>query len=530
MATLAELSIKADTSQVVKADQDLQKLGNTAQTTEKKTDGFTAGAGKATKASSGFSNGARNLSLQLSQVAQQGSVTGNYFQALAIQLPDIMLSFGTLGILVGAAAGVLGTVLVDALSGSSKETKELDKNINELMDSLESSEREANESILARLKLQAIEAEDEIRKLQNTTDGLSGRALRAASAGEEIRANRIKEITEEILELEGRSATTGRARNAIAANRRRLQSELAELQAVETSRSEKAAEIEGRRQKILEAIEVVQGRLNDKQSSGIDNSAETLKNLEAAEEQIMRASLSRNDSAVQAASNRNSMLAQAYSDDLISFERYKELKTQNQQNLQDDLSQIEEQGMRQRQQILTDGQQAALGAAGALFGNLAAIAKEGGKKQFDEYKALASAQAAISAALAISQALAAVPPPLNIVLASSIGALTAVQIAKINQQEYTGARALGGQVQGGNKYLVGENGPEVVTMGANGYVTPNSQLGGGTQVTQVFNFSAGVTRAELAGVLPQVAEAAKQATLAALSKGGSASQAVRRRA
>lgn len=504
MATLAELSIKADTSQVVKADQDLKKLGNTAQNTEKKTDGFTAGAGKATKASSGFSNGARNLSLQLSQVAQQGSVTGNYFQALAIQLPDIMLSFGTLGILVGAAAGVLGVGFANAASEASKETSTLSDEIDQLVDSYDDLGNKQRDLIRLKIAEETAKLNKETRIAQGDVKTYAFQLDRLISQYDKGRIGIIeyKDEYARLNKLITDNSATIEANNATIAERNKV--------------------LDGSKQKAeeLAAVEI----------ASLQSRADALQRLETVEAQIANSSLSTQARAIDAAENRNSMLAQAYSDDLISFERYKELKTQNQQNLQDDLSQIEEQGMRQRQQILTDGQQAALGAAGALFGNLAAIAKEGGKKQFDEYKALASAQAAISAALAISQALAAVPPPLNIVLASSIGALTAVQIAKINQQEYTGARALGGQVQGGNKYLVGENGPEVVTMGANGYVTPNSQLGGGAQVTQVFNFSAGVTRAELAGVLPQVAEAAKQATLAALSKGGSASQAVRRRA
>lgn len=43
-----------------------------------------------------------------------------------------------------------------------------------------------------------------------------------------------------------------------------------------------------------------------------------------------------------------------------------------------------------------------------------------------------------------------------------------------------GTRAAGGSVQGGRRYIVGERGPEMITMGGNGYVTPNNQLGGPT--------------------------------------------------
>jgi hypothetical protein len=43
-----------------------------------------------------------------------------------------------------------------------------------------------------------------------------------------------------------------------------------------------------------------------------------------------------------------------------------------------------------------------------------------------------------------------------------------------------GGKASGGPVFAGNAYLVGEQGPEVVLMGANGTVIPNNELGGNT--------------------------------------------------
>jgi len=50
-----------------------------------------------------------------------------------------------------------------------------------------------------------------------------------------------------------------------------------------------------------------------------------------------------------------------------------------------------------------------------------------------------------------------------------------------------GPRAAGGPVSAGQTYLVGEKGPELVTMGASGFVTPNNRLGGGSTTT-IVNF------------------------------------------
>jgi hypothetical protein len=44
-----------------------------------------------------------------------------------------------------------------------------------------------------------------------------------------------------------------------------------------------------------------------------------------------------------------------------------------------------------------------------------------------------------------------------------------------------GGRALGGQVLGGESYIVGERGPELLTMGGNGRITTNESLMGGSQ-------------------------------------------------
>ena len=152
-----------------------------------------------------------------------------------------------------------------------------------------------------------------------------------------------------------------------------------------------------------------------------------------------------------------------------------------------------------------------------LFGNLASIAAAGGEDSFTTYKRMAQAQAAVSAALAITNALAAPTgnPILNGAMAFSMGALAAVQIAQIEQQQYTGARAMGGQVSSGQSYVVGEQGREIITMGSQGgFVTPNHKMGGGESVTvvnQIGNGVQGNTRAEVMAMLPSIIAATSKA-------------------
>lgn len=51
-------------------------------------------------------------------------------------------------------------------------------------------------------------------------------------------------------------------------------------------------------------------------------------------------------------------------------------------------------------------------------------------------------------------------------------------VGKVVGGVFGGFRAAGGPVAAGTSYWVGENGPELVTMGGNGHVTPNNKLGG----------------------------------------------------
>lgn len=97
-------------------------------------------------------------------------------------------------------------------------------------------------------------------------------------------------------------------------------------------------------------------------------------------------------------------------------------------------------------------------AAWTVPATLASIATLGG--------ASATGLAALTAALAG-----------GVTAATAASAASAAANAGVNALSgAAGARALGGQVIGGNQYLVGERGPELITMGSNGNVTPYNQL------------------------------------------------------
>lgn len=91
-------------------------------------------------------------------------------------------------------------------------------------------------------------------------------------------------------------------------------------------------------------------------------------------------------------------------------------------------------------------------------------------------------------------------------------------------------KAIGGPVSANTPYMVGEKGPEMFIPNGAGKIVKNSDLGGGsTIVNQTINISTGVSqtvRAEIANMLPQIANAAKSAVADARQRGGGYSKAL----
>lgn len=108
------------------------------------------------------------------------------------------------------------------------------------------------------------------------------------------------------------------------------------------------------------------------------------------------------------------------------------------------------------------------------------------KTAFQINKALAIKDAVVNTARGITKALAL--GPFGIPLAAIIGGLGAAQIATIASQKYQGRR-LGGRMNQGQPYMVGEGGPEMVIPDRASNVIPNNKLGGGQPVTVNFNIN-----------------------------------------
>jgi|14BtaG_2_1085337.scaffolds.fasta_scaffold00094_47 hypothetical protein len=126
----------------------------------------------------------------------------------------------------------------------------------------------------------------------------------------------------------------------------------------------------------------------------------------------------------------------------------------------------------------------------------------------------------------------------NVITASFGGSSSPVAGGKPSVPVMSGAgsrpmspRAIGGSVQAGQPYMVGERGQEMFVPNQSGSIIPSNKLGGGGGVTvnQVINVTTGVqqtVRAEIATLMPQIANAAKTAVVDARQRGGGYSKAL----
>lgn len=454
MVDVAKLAIEVDSTQATTAAAKLDKLSTSSGKAAASTTKLSASVGAS-------KNNLRNMSLQLSQVAQQGSVTGNYLQALAIQLPDLLLGFGTLGIAIGAVAGSIAGPLFSALTSTNAELESFNNLIDDTKGGLRSVRLEATEGAINTLKDNIKASAEEMERLQKIPDKIGGRAV------------------------------TNNRRLKIQAER---QEQIKNIEKDQIRNNEALVELDQRRLKLkndINGIDEMQTAIPEQNFNSYNLSdffAEQEQEMEKGQAKfnaMIRSNLNATLDAEQLAAQRFAESLQQNQElrdaDLISEQQHLQGKIAAEEAYNSRVSAIRKKDADSRG--VTN--ESTLQASASFFGNLASIADAGGKEQFESYKLLASAQAGISAALGALSVIgdASIPTALKPFAIGAVGALAAVQIAQIQSQEYSGTRQLGGQAQAGRSLLVGENGPEVLTMGADsGYITPNSALGGSSNV------------------------------------------------
>lgn len=494
MADIAQLAIKVDSSGVVRATTDLQGM-------EAANNSATKSANNLTTAGKNNSQAMRNTALQLSQVAQQGAATGNYFQALAIQLPDLMLGFGTAGIAIGALAGAFAGPLFNALMATDKQLEEFNDRLQATIDSLKSTRVEVLTSDIDMLKKRIGETSDEMKKLSeediSRVRGITGRKTRQAEVEamlEELGKKQIKD-----------------------------KEALAELERLLTKAVNERSEAE------------------EEAARRAEEYANAQRQYRAMIQQDLAVSMTEEERAAQQFAIRVDMYQDLYDKDLISYQQYNDAKATADEAYSTRLQMIKERDAEMMAGLATEvrtAEQAQYEAAVSGITNFSRVAYAALKAYGQETSDLGMAMLAATKILSVAQAVMAAETSAVMTRAAYAGAAmfagpaapaviaageAAAQInrglgyasaAVIAATEFAPAREYGGQVSAGSSYLVGERGPELITIGSQGgMVTPNKGLKSGGDTTVVFQISTGVqstVRAEMMSMMPTIIKTAQK--------------------
>lgn len=135
MVDVARLIVEVDTTDLKAAEAHMKTFVATGKAAEIQTEKLSKSSQRAGKAAAGGGANWRNLGLQLNQVSQQTAATGNFMNALSIQMPDILLGFGAIGIAAGIAAPAIFSLAQEFLFAG-EEAFDLDKAMEALSDTM----------------------------------------------------------------------------------------------------------------------------------------------------------------------------------------------------------------------------------------------------------------------------------------------------------------------------------------------------------------------------------------------------------
>lgn len=163
---------------------------------------------------------------------------------------------------------------------------------------------------------------------------------------------------------------------------------------------------------------------------------------------------------------------------------------------------------------------------GAAFGDAFESAILDGKKFGDVLKSLARDILALIVRQTITAPIAS---GISGMLMGGVGAGAGAGAGGLFGGLFGGGKAVGGDVNPSEWYMVGEKGPEPFIPSTAGTIVSNSDLmsalgaeqGGGTSITVVQHFQAGVSQSQLAESMRQTREAAKSGVMDAIQRRGS---------
>lgn len=487
MTDIASLIMRVDTRQVEKGSTALNGMTQSAYNASRGIKAVETSSKRSAGALSKFTsslkpakNATQQLGFQVQDIAVQLQGGTSPFVVMAQQGSQLAGIFGPGGALIGAAialSSVIGGTLFTAFASADEAADDFNDRLTDVVSGLKRVRLEAAKGDIELLKTAIKETEKEVDRIKSKH--ISGRFKEQQ---EKSRAERLKGVNKTLLNQTEALAV--------------LEERLAKISAEKTPEQEE-------KDKRIENERKVQALILAERERAALSTVDQLKRATLSEKDAIRERFEAQKEAIEEAERLKLDIGMSFDSAILLAEEEKQSK----------LNEIDRKGNEQRaaqQRKLLESQ---LAMGSQLAGNLAQVAAAGGEESFKAYKRLAQAQAAISASVAILRALSDGGPFLGPALAVSIGAVAAVQIAQIDQQQYQGARRFGGAVSGGasgSKMLVGEAGPEILSIpaGMNGHVTPNNKIDkGGDNITVVNQFSpaiAATVKGEILKAMPMI--------------------------
>lgn len=521
MATeVASLIFEADTSDLRQAEADLNRVGAAGRKVEQQNKNVAAGAVAANKSFGMMKGGATQLSYQLQDVAVQAQMGTDSFRILAMQGPQIASIFGPGGAIFGAVialSAALGGALFNSLRNTKEESEDLGEEIDRLAKDFDSLTNAQRNYLALSAAEEIADQKAELQRLQSEANHLNSEMMILGMEGVSTSSERFRDLNAEMVRnaSEQDAAKTRIAdltditkghidsldteierlqwkADTIAMNARQI--DILRIQTSNMSEEEKAAaiasvmaahdRIDAYEQEIAAAEDLSKRRGEAaRKAAAAEEAAQRQREAAMATAQRQAEAMAAIDDEIglsdlekidQREEEKLERLRAWREQELIDQQLFEEAKTAILAGAEEERADLAKQKEQEVQNMKMAGMDLLLRGQSDTTKAMAKMAMSlADTEQRENAKKIISTS--YSAAMKAYEAMAGIPyigPVLGAIAAAAVIA-AGVSFAA---QSLSG-RALGGQVQAGESYLVGERGPEILTMGSgSGRIIPNEAL------------------------------------------------------
>ena len=575
MADIASLIVEVKSDGVQQTEKDLKNLGDQATKTATQTEQVAKKA-KVVKGNFRAMRGStQQVSYQLQDIAVQAQMGTNAFTILGQQGPQLVSAFGPGGAVAGAviAFGAILGGLAYKLLTAGKTSEELGEAIRGL--GLEFNELSAAQQELIRnlndIEIRRLTKENEkLAEATKTTTGALGLAAAMSQKATDSFDDMNGSLNRNQVQIGLNEAAIKKLtdeNSGLSESTQKLIDKLdKELSVMGLSNRERDIELAKRRQASDEQIreinllyDLIEGKegeieARDKNKKALEAESKArdaaIKTAEKQAGKRLEAALAANDTQIQSLErNLTKQLelleqdrlaamaaAEAKGQETLAIElQYLDARVALQESTEGKIADVKERFRQEelRRQMIADqeriesqqnvtnsllmaedvllqGKSESVKAAARIGINLA-----NQEKRENATKIISDSYAA---AMGAYKALAGIPVIGPALGAAAAGTILAAGTAYATQS--LAGRALGGQVRGGESYLVGERGPELLTMGGSGRVSSNDQLkkamGGGESIQIVNNVDARGSSADVDMKIRSAMQQTSQQTVATI--------------